>query len=62
MLNGTANSRGCRFLNRSTTIDIVLNTKLHTTPNAYASPNKITSPRLSKIVNNCSAVIRYSTR
>ena len=28
------NSRGPRFLNRSTTIDSVLNTKLHTTPKA----------------------------
>ncbi len=53
MLIGTANSRVCRFLKRSTTIDSVLNTKLHTTPKAYASPSKMTSPRLTKIVNIC---------
>ena len=54
-LNGTANSRGCRFLNRNTTIDTVLNTKLQITPNAYASPSRMTSPRLTRIVSNCSA-------
>ncbi len=62
MLNGTANSRGSRFLKRSTTIDRVLNTKLHTTPKAYASPSKIMSPRLTTMVNNCKTVISSRMR
>src|SRR5437867_3654239 len=36
---GTRHARGRPSLKRSTTIDSALKTKLHTTPNAYASPS-----------------------
>ena len=55
---GTSYSRCCGSLNRSTSIASALNTKLQTTPKAYASPSVSTLPRLAMIVNSC----RYTTR
>jgi len=39
-------------LKRSTTIDNALKTKLHTTPNAYASPSVYTLPPLATITSS----------
>ncbi len=58
MFSGTLNSRGLRSLNRSTTIASALNTKLHTTPKAYASPSTYMLPRLATIVISCRPTIR----
>ena len=51
--SGTFHSRFSGCLNRSTRTERALNEKLQTTPKAYASPSRFTSPRLSRMVTIC---------
>jgi len=61
-LIGTRHSRGRRSLKRRTTIESALKTKLHTTPNAYASPSAYTLPRLATIVKTWRPTTRLMIR
>ena len=61
-MNGTSYSRCAGRLNRRTSIESALKTKLQTTPKAYASPSVSTRPRLATIVNIWSPATRFSKR
>ena len=62
MFGGTFQPRSPLYLKRSTSIEVLLKTKLHITPNAYASPSTYTSPRLTRMMNNCSTTTMLMMR